>query len=143
MAHYAFLKETDDDNLLVVVDVITGVDEDDTTNLPSQFTTWEEFYEDQRNMTCKRYSYWTDGNEHLNGGTPFRGNAAGISDLYDIDNDVFYGEKPFDSWVLNTSTWRWEAPISFPSDTNSYFWNEELHQGDSANPKTLGWQQIT
>ena len=142
MAHYAFLKPTDDDNILECVDVIAGVDEDDTDNLPSEFSSWEEFYSDQRGMVCKRYSYWTDANEHLNGGTAFRGNACGISDLYDIENDVFYGQKPIESWVLNDN-WVWVAPIPFPSGESNWYWDEEVYQADTNNPKTEGWVEYS
>lgn len=142
MAHYAFLKPTDDDNLLEVSETIVGVDEDDTDNLPSEFASWEEFYANQRGMPCKRYSYWTEGNQHMNGKTPFRGNQGGISNLYDIENDVFYTQQPFPSWVLNETTWQWEAPIAFPSGQKSYEWSEQTYQDDTGNPKTLGWIEV-
>ena len=69
-------------------------------------------------------SYNTHGNQHPNG-TPLRGNYAGIGYTYDTTNDVFYAPKPYPSWILNTSTWLWEAPVPMPSD-GKYSWNEEL-----------------
>ena len=140
MAHYALLQQhPENENILIVVDTITGVNEDDTTNLPSEFNSWEEFYGDQLNLICKRYSYNTKGGLHINGGTPFRGNSAGISDWYDIENDVFYGEKPYDSYILNTTTWSWEPPIPYPDDTNLYIWDENVYNADTNVPKIEGW----
>ena len=44
-----------------------------------------------------------------------RGNYAGIGYSYDEEHDIFYTQKPFASWKLNTSTALWEAPITYPS----------------------------
>ena len=119
MAHYALL-----DGDSIVTQVITGIDEDDTSTLPSEFSSWEEFYGDQHGKTCKRTSYNTVGGSHLLSGTPFRGNYAGIGMKYDASNDVFYEQQPYASWTLNTSTWKWEAPVAYPTLT------EEEHTGD-------------
>jgi hypothetical protein len=70
-------------------------------------------------------SYNTKGNTHLLGGTPLRGNFAGIGYTYDSVNDVFYSPKPYLSWTLNTNTWLWDSPIQMPNDNNQYKWNEE------------------
>jgi len=135
MAHYAFIDENN-----IVVKVITGVDENDTANLPSEFSSWEEFYADQQGLTCKRTSYNTIFNTHINEGTPFRGNYASKGGVYDSENDVFLPEKIYDSWVLDETTWDYVAPIDKP-DTNPdhYKWNEQAYQDDTANPKTEGW----
>lgn len=69
-------------------------------------------------------SYNTIGNKHTLGGTPLRGNYAGIGDIYDAKNDVFYSPQPFPSWILNKSTWTWEAPKSMPTDGKPYKWDE-------------------
>jgi hypothetical protein len=69
-------------------------------------------------------SYNTHGNQHPNN-TPLRGNFAGIGYTYDATNEVFYAPKPYPSWILNESTWLWEAPIAMPTD-GMYIWNEEL-----------------
>lgn len=52
-------------------------------------------------------SYNTHGGVHANGGTPLRGNYAGIGYTYDSINDVFYAPDPGAGWVLNTNTWLW------------------------------------
>lgn len=68
-------------------------------------------------------SYNTFGNKHLKGGTPLRGNYAGIGYTYDAQKDVFYAPQPFASWNLNDD-YLWEAPILMPDDGKSYIWNE-------------------
>jgi len=40
MAHYALIDENG-----IVVNVITGIDEDDTSTLPEEFNSWENFME--------------------------------------------------------------------------------------------------
>ena len=77
-------------------------------------------------------SYNTHGNQHTNGGTPLRGNYAGIGYTYDRTNDVFYAPKPFASWILNESTWLWEAPVAMPDDDKKYEWDEA----------TTSWKEI-
>ena len=72
-------------------------------------------------------SYNTHGGQHTQGGTPLRGNYAGIGYIYDQTNDVFYAPKPFPSWLLNESTWTWEAPTPMPTDNKTYSWNEETN----------------
>jgi len=69
-------------------------------------------------------SYNTIANTHTLGGTPLRGNYAGIGYTYDQANDVFYAPQPYGSWVLNQSTWTWEAPVAMPTDGKEYRWDE-------------------
>jgi len=125
MAHYGFI---DNDN--IVVEVITGKDENDTENLPEGFDSWEAYYETKRDgLTCKRTSYNTMANQHILDGTPFRGNYAGIGMVYDQENDVFYPAQPYPSWILNEETWSWDCPVPYPEidpdNPLSYQWNEE------------------
>tara|TARA_X000001388_G_C2118647_1_gene80598 strand:+ start:108 stop:497 length:390 start_codon:yes stop_codon:yes gene_type:complete len=127
MAHYAFIK----DNL--VTEVITGVDEDDTSTLPSEYSSWEEFYLTQRpgQDTCKRTSYNTVGNTHTDEGTPFRGNYAGVGFTYDSSNDVFIEPKPYPSWVLDEDKWQWKAPVDMPNEEGKFYnWNEDTTSWD-------------
>jgi len=127
MAHYAFLDENN-----IVTGVIVGKEEG------TDGIDWEQKYGEIKGQTCKRTSYNTRHNEHSDGGTPFRGNYAGIGYTYDEVNDVFIAPKPHESWTLNTDTWTWEAPLSYPSDNLSYAWNEEAYQADN----TTGWERF-
>ena len=95
----------------------------------------------------KKTSYNTSGGQHKNGGTPFRGNYAGIGMTYDENNDIFIGNKPYASWVLNVSEARWQSPIGDApeltqeqKDQNtanthrwSYTWNEAGQSWDLVN----------
>jgi hypothetical protein len=78
-------------------------------------------------------SYNTHGNQHKNGGIPLRGNYAGIGYTYDRTNDVFYPAQPYASWILNESTWLWEAPVARPDDGKIYQWDEA----------TISWKEVT
>jgi hypothetical protein len=106
MAHYAFLDKNN-----VVTEVITGIDENELIEGLNP----EHWYSQFRNQVCKRTSYNTYGNQHNNGGTPFRGNYAGIGYFYDPNFDVFISPKPFPSWKLNYNTFLWEPPKPQPS----------------------------
>jgi len=77
-------------------------------------------------------SYNTHGGVHALGGTPLRGNYAGIGYTYDPTLDAFVAPKPFASWVLDTATFSWDAPTPRPTDGKRYEWNEE----------TLAWVEI-
>jgi len=70
-------------------------------------------------------SYNTHGNQHPEG-RPLRGNYAGIGYIYDSTNDVFYAPQPYPSWILNNTTWIWEAPVAYPTDGKVYTWDEAI-----------------
>jgi hypothetical protein len=80
----------------------------------------------------KQTSYNTYGGVHNNNGTPLRKNFASIGMIYDETRDAFIHPKPFNSWILNEDTCRWEAPVAYPTDGNNYKWNEQ----------TLSWDLI-
>ena len=71
-------------------------------------------------------SYNTYGNQHKLGGTPLRGNYAGIGYTYNSIKDVFYAPQPYQSWTLNESTWLWESPTPLPDDNKDYRWDESI-----------------
>ena len=119
MAHYAFLNMQN-----IVTEVIVGKDETDGP------TNWEIHYGNIREQVCKRTSYNTRGGAHINDGTPFRKNYAGIGFTYDYARDAFIPPQPFNSWTLNSDTCLWEAPVTYPEDGNRYTWNEETQQWD-------------
>jgi len=60
-----------------------------------------EFFE---NRKCVEYS--EDGSIRLN--------SAQIGCQYLEDQDIFVQKQPYHSWILNTSTYRWEPPIEKP-----------------------------
>ena len=88
-------------------------------------------------------SYNTYGGVHTLGGTPLRGNYAGIGYTWDEDNNIFYPKKPYASWVLNTTTASWHSPIGdAPDDLTDeekaagthYVWNEDTKAWDKTTP---------
>ena len=85
-------------------------------------------------------SYNTQGGEHKLGGTPLRGNYAGIGYVYDSEHDVFYAPRPkdrndvtCDSWTIGAPTWTWTPPTAMPTDGKLYAWDEP----------TKAWVEIT
>ena len=94
-------------------------------------------------------SYNTSRGTHNLGGTPLRGNYAGIGYIWDEDNNIFYPKKPHPSWVLNTTTATWHSPIGDApaltaeqqaqnaADTHrwQYHWNEANQSWDLTDIK--------
>lgn len=58
-----------------------------------------------------------------------RKNYAGIGYTYDQDRDAFIAPKPYESWILNEDSCRYEPPTPYPNDGNVYGWDE----------RTLSW----
>ena len=97
MAHYAFLDENN-----IVTEVIPGKDEGEDG------IDWEQWYGNFRGQVCKRTSYNTFAGQHLNGGTPFRKNYAGIGYTYDPDRDAFIPPRPGITVEFNEETCQWD-----------------------------------
>ena len=114
MAHYAKVNNG------IVEQVIVAEKEFFDTFVDSSPGTWIQT------------SYNTHGNQHPEG-RPLRGNYAGIGYIYDSVNDVFYAPQPFLSWILNNTTWLWEAPAAMPTDDKMYKWNESI----------TNWEEVT
>jgi hypothetical protein len=113
MAHYAFL-----DNNNIVTEIIVGINETETI----EGLDTETWYGNFRGQVCKRTSY--NGN--------IRKNYAGIGFTYDATRDAFIAPKPFNSWVLDEATCRWQAPTPMPTDDKFYYWSED----------DLSWREI-
>lgn len=128
MAHYAFLNEHS-----VVTQVIVGKDEgEDGVN-------WEEWYGNFQGQPCKRTSYNTRGGVYYDPVTnlpspdqskAFRKNYAGIGYIYDVTLDAFVPAKPYPSWLLDTQSCLWQAPVPYPTDGKDYIWNESTQSWD-------------
>tara|TARA_Y100001954_G_C15769461_1_gene583588 strand:- start:861 stop:1316 length:456 start_codon:yes stop_codon:yes gene_type:complete len=73
---------------------------------------------------------------------------------YDAENDVFYYPTcQLESHIFSTEVWDWIPPISKPADAAKnaeeqqsgkkvYYWDEDVYQADTGNPKTKGWVEI-
>jgi len=95
----------------------------------------KEFFDtfvDSSPGTWIQTSYNTHGNQHPEG-RPLRGNYAGLGYTYNATNDVFYAPQPFPSWILNNTTWVWEAPVAMPTDGKNYKWNKSI----------TNWEEVT
>ena len=107
----------------------------------------QQYLETHNNWPAQMWiqtSYNTSNNQHKTGGTPFRGNYAGIGFEWDEDNNIFWPKKPFASWVKNITDARWQSPIGdAPALTAeqisqneagthkwSYYWNESGQSWD-------------
>lgn len=77
-------------------------------------------------------SYNTHGGVHYgpdgqpDGGIALRANYAGIDDIYDSINDVFYDPQPYPSWLISAPTWEWQPPIPMPQNGKLYCWDESI-----------------
>ena len=111
---------------------------------------WLEIHNNWPAQMWIQTSYNTLNNEHKLGGTPFRGNYAGIGFSWDEDNNIFWPKSPYPSRVKDTATASWKSPIgdapeltaeqvekSTPADENTpathawmYEWNEENQSWD-------------
>ena len=99
-------------------------------------TVGQQYLERHNNWPAQMWiqtSYNTSGGTHKDGGTPLRGNYAGIGYIWDEDNNLFYPKKPYASWVLNTTDAQWHSPIGDAPDdltdeekaaNTQYVWNE-------------------
>lgn len=115
MAHYARLNA---DNEVVFVTPLSdevsltdGVDDEvkSVAYLESLFDTDD---------TWVRTSY----NDNI------RGHYAGVGETYDPVNDIFVSlPSEYPSWVLNTTTGRYEALVP---EINGYYWNEDTGTWD-------------
>ena len=109
-------------------------------------TVGQQYLERHNNWPAQMWiqtSYNTAAGTHKLGGTPFRGNYAGIGYIWDEDNNIFYSKKPYPSWVLNTTTATWHSPIGdAPDDLTDeekaafthYVWNEGTGAWDKITP---------
>jgi len=110
-------------------------------------TVGQQYLERHNNWPAQMWiqtSYNTSGGTHKNGGTPLRGNYAGIGYTWDEDNNLFYPKKPYASWVLNTTTASWHSPIGDAPDdltdeekaaNTHYVWNEGTGAWDKTTPE--------
>ena len=75
-------------------------------------------------------SYNTRGGVHSEGKFPIHKNYAGIGDTF--DGVGFASPQPYESWILNGTSYLWEAPTPMPTDGKIYSWNEE----------ELAWEEV-
>jgi hypothetical protein len=120
MAHFA---ELDENNIVLRVIVISN---NDINNLPFPES------EPVGIAFCKSLfgsdTRWAQTSYNAN----FRYNYAGIGYTFDPMTEsniasygAFISPKPYDSWLLNKTTFQWEPPVPYPNDGQPYYWDEE------------------
>lgn len=67
----------------------------------------------------------------------FRLHYANVGSTYDPINDVFIDSQPYNSWILNFTTFVWEPPVPYPDDSNEYYWDENNQQWIIYNTEIL------
>jgi len=113
MAHFAILKIGN------IVEQVVVVSNDIAINEQAGIDFLRELYKD-KHLPIIQTSYNNN----------FRKNYAGIGYQYDQTRDAFIPPKPFNSWILNEDTCRWNAPVAYPQDNNRYTWNEQTLSWD-------------
>lgn len=112
MSHFAQLEPTQDPDILKVVRNIVAEEDFISTGALGDPANWVQ------------NSYNTLNGVHLLGGTPMRGNFAGVGYLYSKQHDIFFPPQPFPSWTLDVTTASWVAPVPMPEDGKVYTWYE-------------------
>jgi len=122
MAHFAKIDSNNIVQQVVVInnDILVNFEGNEIEQLGIEFC--KSLYGQDTNWVQTSY----------NGNIRFR--FAGIGMIYDSVNNVFLHSKPFNSWILNETTWEWNAPIAYPSDNKTYAWNEENQTWDLFTP---------
>lgn len=118
MAHFAKL---DDNNVVLEVHVVANaaLNPADEENSGIAFLTeWSGGY-----SKWKQTSY----------NATFRKKYASVGDSYNAALDAFVPAKPYPSWILDTDTCSWNAPVERPIDGKIYAWNESTLSWDEAN----------
>jgi len=132
MAHFAKISET---NEVLTVLALNNFDMLNSENVETE-TVGQAYLEQHNNWPANLWiqtSYNTLNNTHQLGGTPFRGNYAGIGYTWDEDDQIFWPKKPYASWVKHNASASWKSPIGdAPDDLTDeekaagthYVWNE-------------------
>ena len=127
MAYFAKLNSSN-----IVIEVITVANSEliNENGIESE-TKGIEFLKSLYGQDTKwiQTSYNTRSGVHIKNGIPLRKNFAGVGYIYDENRDAFIREKPFNSWILNENTCKFEPPVPMPEtpwpiDTY-YTWDED------------------
>ena len=148
MAHFAKLGANSK-----VIQVLT-LDDKDMLNADGveDESVGQQYLETHNNWPAQMWiqtSYNTAAGQHKDGGTPFRGNYAGIGYTWDEDNQIFWPKKPHASWVKHLESASWKSPIGdapaltaeqiSQNEANthmwSYVWNEDNTTWDLTDSK--------
>ena len=148
MAHFAKINN---DKKVIAVLTLNNSDMLNASGVEEELI-GQQYLEKHNNWPAQMWiqtSYNTQGGQHKSGGTPFRGNYAGIGYTWDEEDQIFWPKKPFTSWVKHIPTASWKSPIGdAPALTEEqtsqntanthrggYSWNEAGQSWDLVNSK--------
>jgi hypothetical protein len=148
MAHFAKINQ---DKKVITVLTLNNSDMLNASGVEEELV-GQQYLEKHNNWPAQMWiqtSYNTSKGQHKTGGTPFRGNYAGIGYTWDEDNKIFWPEKPYPSWIKHIPTASWKSPIGdAPALTEEqtaqntanthrwvYNWNEANQSWDIVNTK--------
>jgi hypothetical protein len=120
MAHFA---QIDENNIVQQIIVVANSDCGNLEFPDSEFIGQDFLKSIRLNGTWKQTSY----------SGSFRKNYAGIEYSYDESRDSFIPIKPYDSWILNETSCRWESPIPIPNQESMFVWDEENQRWNEIN----------
>jgi hypothetical protein len=112
MASFAQLNE----NSIVIDVIVVNNDTIDNLPFPESEPVGVAFCQSLYGST----TVWKQTSYNAN----FRKNFAGIGYTYDPVLDAFIPLQPYPSWLLNTTTCQWQAPVPYPNDGKRYVWDE-------------------
>lgn len=126
MAHFA---ELDSNNIVKRVIVVSNKNNSDSQGNENEsvgIAFCKSLYGENTNWKQTSYNH------------RIRKSYAGIGMVYNEELDMFVGQQPYSSWILD-SNGDWNPPIAMPELTegqNGYYeWNEAAYQADN----TAGW----
>jgi hypothetical protein len=114
MAHFVKLDENNQVIEVIVVNNEVIIDENGNENEELGVSFCKQLF--GQDTTWIQASY--NGN--------FRKRYPAFGDTYNEILDAFITPKPYPSWILNSDTCDWEAPIPKPWDTYQYEWDESI-----------------
>ncbi len=142
MAHFAKISE---DNRVLTVNAV----DDGNAASEAKGQAFLERVHGWPEHLWKQTSYNTVANTHKLGGTPFRGNYAGIGYTWDEANQIFWPQKPHESWTQNIAEARWQSPIGdapaitaeqdAENEANTHTWLYEWDEAANQADNSTGW----
>ena len=140
MAHFAKITET---NEVLQVLTLNNSDMHNADGVEDELV-GQQYLQTHNNWPSHLWiqtSYNTSDGVHRNGGTAFRGNYAGIGYTWDEDNNIFWPEKPYASWVKHNASASWKSPIgdapaltaeqTSQNEADTHFWSYDWNEANT------------
>jgi hypothetical protein len=113
----------------------------------------------QCDINTYKGKYYTPGSNWVlddNQSKAFRANFPSLGDIWNSQYQIFHEQKPIDkgSWTLNTTTGKYEAPVTYPTITTYTvdsdnaeqvaYYNDKVSRGLASNNTLnlhIGWNE--